>query len=97
MQSHAAASKKARKIGRRSSQRVTKHEGVKEERHYCLMKIYGCKKSFTRRNDMDRHLRSCKFDPDLPSMTVKCPHCQKSLSRKDALLRHIKQSHVDAQ
>lgn len=96
-QPHAVASKKARKIRHRSSKRVTRHEGVKEERYDCLMKTYGCKKSFTRRNDMERHLGSCKFSPDLPSMSVKCPYCQKSLSRKDALLRHIKQSHVDAQ
>lgn len=95
-QSHAAASKKARNIGSRSSKRVTRHEGVKEERINCSMKIYGCRKSFTRRNDMARHLGICKFSPGLPSMTVKCPHCQKSLSRKDALLRHIKQSHADA-
>lgn len=94
--SHAAASKKTRKVGHRSSKRVTRHEGANEERFVCLMKIHGCKKSFTRRNDMERHLGSCKFSPDLPSMTVKCPHCEKSLSRKDALLRHIKQSHVDA-
>ncbi|KAG1740927.1 hypothetical protein EDB19DRAFT_1706870 [Suillus lakei] len=96
-QSHAVASRKARKVGPRSSKRVARHEGAKEERFDCLMKIHGCKKSFTRRNDMERHLGGCKFSPDLPSMTVKCPHCQKSLSRKDALLRHIKQSHVDAQ
>lgn len=95
--SHPAASKKVRKVGHRSSKRVTRHEGAKEERFDCLMKIHGCKKSFTRRNDMERHLGSCRFSPDLPSMTVKCPHCQKSLSRKDALLRHIKQSHVDVQ
>lgn len=94
---YAAASKKARKVGHRSSKTVTRHEGAKEERFDCLMKIHGCKKSFTRRNDMERHLGSCKFNPDLPTMTVKCPHCQKYLSRKDALLRHIKQSHVDAQ
>lgn len=95
-QSHATSSKKARNTGSRSSKRVTKSEGVKEERINCLMNIYGCRKSFTRRNDMARHLGSCKFSPGLPSMTVECPHCQKSLSRKDALLRHIKQSHVDA-
>jgi hypothetical protein len=90
---YATAPKKARKVGHRSSKRVTRHEETKEERFDCLMKIHGCRKSFTRRNDMERHLGSCKFSPDLPSMTVKCPHCQKSLSRKDALLRHIKQSH----
>jgi uncharacterized Zn-finger protein len=76
---------------------VTRHEGVKEKRIDCSMKIYGCKKSFTRRNDMERHLGSCKFNSALPSMSIECPHCQKSLSRKDALLRHIKQSHADAQ
>ncbi|KAG2148234.1 uncharacterized protein EDB93DRAFT_383778 [Suillus bovinus] len=92
-----AASEKARKVAYRSLKRVTRREGAKEERFDCLMKIHGCKKSFTRRNDMERHLGSCKFNPDLPSTTVICPHCQKSLSRKDALLRHIKQSHVDAQ
>lgn len=95
-QPQATSSKKARTTGPRSSKRVTRPEGVKEERINCSMKIYGCRKSFTRRNDMARHLGSCKFSPDLPSMTVECPHCQKSLSRKDALLRHIKQSHADA-
>ncbi|KAG2097732.1 uncharacterized protein F5147DRAFT_714780 [Suillus discolor] len=93
---HKRAASKVRKVSYGSS-RVTRHEGTKEERFDCSMKIHGCKKSFTRRNDMERHLGSCKFSPGLPSMTVKCPHCQKFLSRKDALLRHIKQSHVDAQ
>lgn len=87
--------RKPRKGGLRSSKRAMKHEEASEERFECSMVIHGCTKSFTRKNDMERHMRSCKFNPDLRSMAVKCPHCQKTLSRKDALLRHIKQSHVE--
>ncbi|KAG2128007.1 hypothetical protein DEU56DRAFT_819901 [Suillus clintonianus] len=97
LQAAAEPSRKIRKVGPRSSTRVARHEGAKEKRIDCLMQIHGCKKSFTRRNDMERHLRSCKFSSDLSWMTVECPHCEKSLSRKDALLRHIKQCHGDIQ
>lgn len=93
--SNGVAPRKPRKGGPRSSKRAMKHEEASEERFECSMLIHGCEKSFTRKNDMERHLRSCKFNPDLSSMAVKCPHCQKTLSRKDALLRHIKQSHVE--
>ncbi|OAX41214.1 hypothetical protein K503DRAFT_528123 [Rhizopogon vinicolor AM-OR11-026] len=95
--SNGVASRKPRKGGPRSSKRTIKHEERREERSECSMVIYGCTKSFTRKNDMERHLGSCKFNPDLCSMSVKCPHCQKTLSRKDALLRHIKQSHMEVQ
>ncbi|KAG0698415.1 hypothetical protein DFH29DRAFT_878025 [Suillus ampliporus] len=97
-QSHAVASRKPRKVSPRSLKRVpARHEEAIEERFDCSMQIHGCTKSFSRRNDMERHLGSCKFNPDLPLTAVTCPHCQKSLSRKDALLRHIKQSHADVQ
>jgi hypothetical protein len=95
--SNVVTPRKLRKGGPHSSKRAIRHEETKEERFECLMFIHGCTKSFTRKNDMERHLGSCKFDPDLRSMTVKCPHCQKTLSRKDALLRHIKQSHAEIQ
>jgi len=93
--SNMVARRKHRRGGPRSAKTVIKYEEAPEERFECLMFIHGCMKSFTRKNDMERHLGSCKFNPDLRSATVECPHCQKALSRKDALLRHLKQSHAE--
>ncbi|TFK26492.1 hypothetical protein FA15DRAFT_276629 [Coprinopsis marcescibilis] len=52
----------------------------------------GCGKSFTRKNDVQRHLRSTAAHRDITTITEKstfrCKYCNRILSRGDAARRH---------
>lgn len=58
------------------------------ERFRCT--IPGCTKTFTRKNDVTRHIRASGAHPDYQeqSDSVKCKICGIDLSRSDARLRH---------
>lgn len=58
------------------------------ERFRCT--IPGCAKTFTRKNDVTRHIRASGAHPDYQeqSDSVKCKICGIDLSRSDARLRH---------
>ncbi|KAK0486136.1 hypothetical protein IW261DRAFT_782037 [Armillaria novae-zelandiae] len=58
------------------------------ERFRCT--IPGCTKTFTRKNDVTRHIRASGAHPDYQEQSdnVKCKICGIDLSRSDARLRH---------
>lgn len=58
------------------------------DRYPCT--VEGCTKTFTRRNDVERHMKSSAAHPELKNAddTKKCGLCGTDLSRADARLRH---------
>ncbi|KAF9039435.1 hypothetical protein BDZ89DRAFT_1060878 [Hymenopellis radicata] len=52
--------------------------------------VAGCTKTFTRRNDVERHIKSSGAHPEIKIVdeSKRCKHCGTDLSRADARLRH---------
>ncbi len=58
------------------------------DRYPCT--VAGCTKTFTRRNDVERHIKSSGAHPEIKIVdeSKRCKHCGTDLSRADARLRH---------
>ena len=75
---------RSKSISKKDDRNLSNSKTKSKRRHYCPRE--GCRTSFTRITDMERHLASVHRNND--TNTNRCAFCNKAFSRDDAVLRH---------